>query len=136
MATALDELARDGARRMILAALEVEVEEYRQQHRDARDPRGHALVVGNGQARPRRLTVGAGTITIRAPRANDRWRVDGVRNKFTSRILPPYLRRSPRSARCCRCSISMACLPEISRRPCRCCSGRMRRGSRPPRSRA
>ena len=37
VATALDELAREGARRMILAALEVEVEEYRQQHRDARD---------------------------------------------------------------------------------------------------
>jgi len=36
-ATALDELAREGARRMILAALEVEVEEYRRQHRDARD---------------------------------------------------------------------------------------------------
>ncbi len=63
VATALDELAREGARRMILAALEIEVEEYRQQYRDARDPRGHALV-GNGQARPRRLTVGAGTVTI------------------------------------------------------------------------
>ncbi len=31
VATALDELAREGARCMILAALEVEVEEYRQQ---------------------------------------------------------------------------------------------------------
>jgi hypothetical protein len=45
---------------MILAALEAEVEEYRQRHRDARDARGHALVVRNGAARPRRLTVGAG----------------------------------------------------------------------------
>ncbi len=53
VATALDELAREGARRMILAALEVEVEEYRQQHRDARDRRGHALVVRNGPGRPR-----------------------------------------------------------------------------------
>jgi putative transposase len=95
VATALDELAREGARRMILAALEVEVAEYRQQHGDARDSRGHALVVRNGQARPRRLTVGAGTVTIRAPRVNDRRRVDGVRQRFTSQILPPYLRRSP-----------------------------------------
>lgn len=95
VATALDELAREGARRMILAALEIEVEEYRQQHRDARDTRGHALVIRNGQARPRRLTVGAGTITIRAPRVNDRRSVDGVRHTFTSQILPPYLRRSP-----------------------------------------
>lgn len=95
VATALDALAREGARRMILAALEVEVEEYRQQHREARDRCGHALVVRNGQARSRRLTVGAGTIAIRAPRVNDRRRVDGVRQRFTSQILPPYLRRSP-----------------------------------------
>jgi transposase-like protein len=80
---------------MILAALEIEVEEYRRQHRDARDSRGYALVVRNGPARPRRLTVGAGTITLRAPRVNDRRRVDGVRQRFTSQILPPYLRRSP-----------------------------------------
>lgn len=94
VATALDELAREGARRMILAALEIEVEEYRQQHRDARDPRGHALVVRNGQARPRRLTVGAGTVTIAAPRVNDQRVLHGARQKFTSAILPPYMRRS------------------------------------------
>lgn len=95
VATALDELAREGARRMILAALEVEVEEYRQQHREIRDSQGHALVVRNGQARPRRLTLGAGTITIAAPRVNDRRVLHGTRQKFTSAILPPYLRRSP-----------------------------------------
>jgi putative transposase len=95
VATALDELAREGARRMILAALEVEVAEYRQQHRAARDSHGHALVVRNGQARPRRLTLGAGTITIAAPRVNDRRVLHGTRQKFTSAILPPYLRRSP-----------------------------------------
>ena len=94
VATALDELAREGARRMILAALEIEVEEYRQQYRDARDPRGHALVVRNGQARPRRLTVGAGTVTIAAPRVNDQRVLHGARQKFTSAILPPYVRRS------------------------------------------
>jgi transposase-like protein len=95
VATALDELAREGARRMILAALEVEVEEYRRQHHEARDSRGHALVVRNGQAQPRRVTVGAGTITIRAPRVQDQRVLNGARQKFTSAILPPYLRRSP-----------------------------------------
>jgi len=93
--TALDALAREGARRMILAALEVEVEEYRRQYRDARDPRGHALVVRNGHAQPRRVTMGAGTITVRAPRVNDQRVLNGTRQKFTSAILPPYLRRSP-----------------------------------------
>jgi len=92
--TALDELAREGARRMILAALEIEVEEYRQQHRDARDPGGHALVVRNGQARPRQLTVGSGTVTIAAPRVNDQRVLHGARQKFTGAILPPYVRRS------------------------------------------
>ena len=96
VATALDELAREGARRMILAALEVEVEAYRQRHGDARDSRGHALVVRNGSARPRRLTLGAGTVTLRAPRLNDQRVVDGIRQKFTSQILPPYVRRSPK----------------------------------------
>lgn len=95
VATALDELAREGARRMILAALEVEVEAYRRRHHEARDSRGHALVVRNGQAQPRRVTVGAGTVTIRAPRVKDQRVLNGTRQKFTSTILPPYLRRSP-----------------------------------------
>jgi transposase-like protein len=54
------------------------------------------LVVRNGSARPRRLTLGAGTVTLRAPRLNDQRVVDGIRQKFTSQILPPYVRRSPK----------------------------------------
>jgi hypothetical protein len=122
---------------MILAALEIEVEEYQRQHRDARDRRGYALVVRNGQARPRRLTVGTGTITLRAPRVNDRRRVDGVRQRFTSQILPPlFCAARLRSAPCCRCCNSMASRPGTSARRCQCCSEKTRRGSRPPRSRA
>ncbi|MGH8473806.1 MAG: transposase [Gammaproteobacteria bacterium] len=134
--TALDELAREGARRMILAALEIEVEEYRQQHRDARDPRGHALVVRNGQARPRHLTVGAGTVTIAAPRVNDQRVLHGARQKFTSAILPPYVRRSGNvSAVLPLLSICMACPPGTSGRPCRCCWETTRPACRPQRSR-
>jgi len=80
---------------MIVAALDVEVTEYLARHRDVRDERGHAMVVRNGQARPRRLTVGSGTVTIAAPRINDQRVLHGARQKFTSQILPPYLRRSP-----------------------------------------
>jgi transposase-like protein len=89
---ALDELARQGAQRMIAAALEAEVEAYLARHEGQRDERGHALVVRNGRARPRKVTVGSGTIEIEAPRVNDRR--EGER--FTSRILPPYMRRSPK----------------------------------------
>ncbi len=88
----LDELAREGARRMILAALELEVEQYVEQLRHLRDENGHALVVRNGKAKPRTVSLGAGSIEFQAPRVNDR-RPD---HRFTSKILPPYMRRSPR----------------------------------------
>jgi putative transposase len=88
----LDELAREGARRMILAALELEVEQYIQALCHLRDEQGHAMVVRNGKARQRTVHLGAGTVKLRAPRVNDR-RPD---HRFSSQILPPYMRRSPR----------------------------------------
>jgi transposase-like protein len=94
MRSALDELAREGARRMLPEALDAEVEAYLERHCEERDGRGHALVVRNGHARERRVTVGSGTFSVCAPRVNDRWVVGGERQKFTSEILPPYLRRS------------------------------------------
>jgi transposase-like protein len=92
--SSLDELAREGARKMIEAALLAEVEDYVARHREARDEVGHALVVRNGKARERPFTVGSGTVKIVAPRVNDQRVVNGERMKFTSKILPPYLRRS------------------------------------------
>jgi len=88
----LDELALEGARRMIAYALELEVETYTQKLRHLRDTNGHALVVRNGKARPRTVSLGTGVIEITAPRVDDR-RSD---HRFTSKILPPYMRRSPR----------------------------------------
>jgi len=84
---------------MLVRALEAEVEEYVDRHGEARDEKGHALVVRNGLARARKLTTGAGTMEVRAPRVNDR-RVNeaGERERFSSQILPPYMRRSPRVA--------------------------------------
>jgi transposase-like protein len=90
----LDALAREGARRMIAAALEVEVDEYVRRFTDQRDERGHALVVRNGRGQERKLTLGSGTMPLKAPRVNDKRIVDGKRQKFASKILPPYLRRS------------------------------------------
>ena len=99
-ALALDEICRRGAERMLAVALEAEVDAYLERHREARDDRGHALVVRNGHARPRTLTTGAGAIGVRAPRVDD-GRVDGAtgqRHRFASAILPPYVRRSPKVA--------------------------------------
>jgi putative transposase len=94
----LDDLAREGALRMIAAALEAEVDEYVGSFAEERDEDGQRLVVRNGKARERKLTVGSGTLAIRAPRVNDK-RIDeesGERKRFSSRILPAYARRSPK----------------------------------------
>ena len=90
----LDEIIREGARRMLIAALEAEVEDYIERHRGERDASGRALVVRNGKAQARKVTCGAGTLEVQAPRVNDK-RVDdkGERQRFTSAILPPYMRR-------------------------------------------
>jgi len=90
----LDALVREGARRMLLAALRAEVDEYVSQHVDHRDEAGHALVVRNGVAEPRTVTTAAGELEIQVPRVHDRR--DGRR--FTSAILPPWSRRSPKVA--------------------------------------
>jgi transposase-like protein len=97
--SALDALCLEGARQMLQRALEVEVAEYLERHHGARDEAGHALVTRHGKAKPRQVTTGTGTMTIRAPRVRDR-RVDGDgnRQRFTSAILPPYMRRSPKVA--------------------------------------
>jgi putative transposase len=87
----LDTLAREGARRMLAAALEAEVAQYIAQHQGEWDEEGRRLVVRNGRARPRKVTLGSGTVEVEAPRVHDRR--EG--QKFTSRILPPWLRRSP-----------------------------------------
>ena len=88
----LDELIQHGAQRMLEAALATEVEAYIQRHQDERDATGHALVVRNGKTRTRAIHTGAGVIKIQAPRVYDK----RAGQKFTSAILPPYMRRSPR----------------------------------------
>jgi putative transposase len=93
----LDEIARQGARRMLAEALQAEVEAYIEAATDHRDEEGRALVVRNGYAREREILLGAGAVELKAPRVNDR-RVDedGNRKRFKSVILPPYMRRSPK----------------------------------------
>ena len=90
----LDQLARQGAQRMLAAALELEVEQYLQGLSHCRDEAGRALVVRNGYAPQRCVTVGSGTLQVQAPRVNDKRVVNGQRQRFQSGILPPYLRRS------------------------------------------
>src|SRR5215472_360219 len=96
LAASLDEIVREGARRMLAAALEDEIAAYIAAHAAERDEAGRRLVVRNGHARPREVTTVAGAVEVIAPRVNDR-RVDeatGERARFRSSILPPWCRKS------------------------------------------
>jgi putative transposase len=91
----LEQIAREGARKALQKAIEDEVAQYVDAHADQRDDAGHRLVVRNGHKPPRTILSGVGPIEVKAPRVDDR-RVDenGVRFRFTSKILPPYLRKT------------------------------------------
>ncbi|MBT2481829.1 IS256 family transposase [Streptomyces sp. ISL-94] len=94
----IDEIVREGARRMLAAALEAEVDAYIAELADQRDERGHRLVVRNGYHQPRKVTTTAGAVEVKAPRINDK-RVEettGERKRFSSAILPPWCRTSPK----------------------------------------
>jgi transposase-like protein len=96
----LDELAREGARRMLAAALQAEVAAYVDAHVGEVDEHGHRLVVRNGSHAPRQVATAAGAVPVRAPRVNDK-RVDpvtGERVRFSSAILPAWARKSPQVA--------------------------------------
>src|ERR1035437_574265 len=132
----LDEIARVGARRMLMAALATEAADYVERHRDERDDEGRALVVHNGRSQGRKLTLGTGTVELKAPRVNDRRRDEqDQRQRFTSRILPPYMRRSPKVAEYCPFSICAGSLPAISAPRWKGCWARTQLGCRRPTSR-
>ena len=117
----LDELAREGARRMLAAALQAEVAAYIEQFADELDADGRRRVVRHGDPQPREggtpagagpgraapghhqpreVATAAGAVPVRAPRVNDK-RVDeatGERRRFSSAILPAWARKSPQVA--------------------------------------
>ena len=89
---ALEAVLREGARRMLQRAIEAEVAEYTEKHQALIDSEtGHRLVVRNGRMPAREIQSGMGPIGIQQPRVHDR----RPGQKFTSHILPPYMRRVP-----------------------------------------
>jgi len=91
----LTEILRRGAQQMLMAAIENEVAEYIDMHAHARDANGQRLVVRNGHTPTRSILTGLGPVEVTRPRVNDkRTDAEGNRMRFTSAILPPYLRRT------------------------------------------
>ena len=94
----IDELVREGARRMLAEALQAEVDAYIARFTGERDENGRRLVVRNGSHQPREVLTSAGAVEVIAPRVNDR-RTDpetGERCRFSSAILPPWCRKTPK----------------------------------------
>jgi putative transposase len=88
-------ILREGAVRMLAQAVEAEVAAYIDRHADLLDADGHRLVVRNGHKDEREILTGVGPLPVRQPRVNDkRIDEDGRRMRFTSEILPPYLRKT------------------------------------------
>jgi len=89
----LTEVVRRGAQRMLAEAIEAEVAEWIESHRDVTDAEGRRQVVRNGRMPERTIVTGAGPLNVSQPRVHDR-RPAGEREKFISKLLPPYLRRA------------------------------------------
>jgi transposase-like protein len=94
----IDEIVREGARRMLAEALRAEVDAYIAQFADERGEDGRRLVVRNGYHQLREVLTSAGAVKVTAPRVNDKRSdpVTGERKRFSSAILPPWARKTPK----------------------------------------
>jgi putative transposase len=88
---ALTEVLREGAQRLLAGAVEAEADAFRAQHAQVRDEHGRRCVVRNGHLPEREVQTGVGQVSVKMPRARDN---SGSGIRFTSKILPPYLRRT------------------------------------------
>jgi len=89
----MTEILREGAQRMLAQAIQEEVEEWVGQRVHLRDGQGRQQVVRNGYLPKRTLTTGVGPVEVEQPRVRDR-RPPEEAERFISKILPPYLRRT------------------------------------------
>src|SRR5918995_4750838 len=108
----IDEIVREGARRMLAEALQAEVDAYIAQFTGERDEHGRRLVVRNGTHQPREVLTSAGAVEVTAPRVNDR-RTDpqtGERRRSSSAILPPRGRKTPQITE----GVPLPFLPRVS----------------------
>jgi transposase-like protein len=78
---------------MLTQAIDAEIAEWIETHRDVCDEAGHRQVVRNGRLPKRTILSGVGAIEVEQPRVLDRRPKDEA-DFFSSKILPPYLRKT------------------------------------------
>jgi hypothetical protein len=89
------EVLRSGARHMLQQVIEAEVQAFLTAHAELEDAHGRRRVVRNGHAPEREIQTGIGPIAVRRPKLRDRGDgTEGERIRFTSKVLPPFLRRT------------------------------------------
>ena len=127
----LNELAREGARRILAQALIAEADAFVALWKDARLPDGRDRVVRHGHGPERAIQTGIGPVAVRRAKVRDRGKVGAVEKiRFTSSILPKWARRTKSLDACCRFSTCVGCQPATSRRCSPPCWGRTRQTSR------
>ena len=89
------EVLRQGAKKLLAQAIEVEVEAFLAEYGSLTTSDGHRRIVRNGYLPEREIQTGIGPVAVRMPRVRDKGEAgQGRRIRFTSQILPPYLRRT------------------------------------------
>jgi len=87
----LQEVRREGARKMLAAAIEAEVASFIHQHGGLKTDEGRTAVVRNSYLPERSIQTGLGDIGVKVPKVRDR---SGSGIKFNSGLIPPYLKRT------------------------------------------
>ena len=87
----LQELLKEGARKMLASAIEAEIAAFIKQHSPLITEDGKAAVVRNGYLPKRPIQTGLGDLEVQVPKVRDR---SGTGIKFNSGLVPPYLKRT------------------------------------------
>lgn len=90
----LTEILRQGARKLLAEAIEVEVEQFIEHYRELKTDQGHQRIVRNGYLPEREIQTGIGPVKVKSPRVRDKSKKNEAAIHWKSSILPPYLRKS------------------------------------------
>jgi putative transposase len=90
----LTEILRNGAHALLAQAVELEVTDFIGRYADLKTAAGRQRLVRHGHLPKREIMTGIGPVAVRQPRVRDREPSEGERIRFSSGILPPYVRRT------------------------------------------